>query len=265
MMGYSSGLPFGWDLAGILVGYLFSLILFSFLLRESFLVRLGLYLLVGVSLGYAAVLAWHDILLPRLFRPLWEMEWSQVGADLSATSPVWQLLLPMLMGLLVWLMGARLMIRQGIGSPASGDGPQDRLLAWLLPLPLSLMVGTGLGTALSGSIQGTLIPQAVAATQVSPGSGGVLAGLALIITTGALLYLRVPEAGALGLPGPVAWLVRVWAWIGQRALWLAAGILFGQLILSRTTLLVERLLYFIHALPNSGLWGWLAALWGGGA
>lgn len=260
MMGYSSGLPFGWDLAGMLIGYLFSLILFSFLLRESFLVRLGLYLLVGVSLGYAAVLAWHDVLLPRLFRPLFTAEWGTLGAGPWA-SPLWQLLAPALLGLLIWLAGARLMLRGQIALP----GPVDRLLAWLTPLPLGLMVGTGVGTALAGSIQGTLLPQALAATDLAtPAGNGVLAAVALIITTGALLYLRLPAAGALGLPWPVAWLVRIWAWIGQRGLWLAAGILFGQLILSRTTLLVERLLYFIHALPNSGLWMWLAALWGGG-
>ena len=67
---FSSGLPDALRAAGPLLGFLISLAIGSYLIRDNFLARLAQYVLVGAGLGYLAVLVWRNVLWPRLFAPL---------------------------------------------------------------------------------------------------------------------------------------------------------------------------------------------------
>ena len=53
-----------------LIGLILTLLIFSYLIGDNPLFRLALYLFIGVASGYAAVVVWHSVLLPRLFLPL---------------------------------------------------------------------------------------------------------------------------------------------------------------------------------------------------
>ena len=70
------------DTAGALVAIVLTLCVFSYLLGDNFLYRLAEYLFVGVAIGYAVVVAFHNILVPKLVIPLIEatagQDWSQV-------------------------------------------------------------------------------------------------------------------------------------------------------------------------------------------
>jgi hypothetical protein len=83
-----------------------------------------------------------------------------------------------------------------------------------------------------------------------------LAGvLTLLITTATLLYLYVDPARYLaGQPSYVRQLLNGWLWLGQRAIWLAAGILFARLMASRLSLLIARIDYLIAALDAMRFW-----------
>ena len=65
-----SALPPAWENAGFLTGFVLSLLILSFIIRDGWLVRAAQYLLVGVSLAYSVVLVWSNLLWPRLFAPL---------------------------------------------------------------------------------------------------------------------------------------------------------------------------------------------------
>ena len=84
MSPFTSGLPGALQDAGLVLGLVISLTIASYLIKDNLLARLGQYVLVGSGLGYMAVLAWRNVLWPRLFAPLIAdpMSWlSAPGAD----------------------------------------------------------------------------------------------------------------------------------------------------------------------------------------
>ena len=62
--------PLFLQVTSLWLGFLVSLAIFSLLIRENFLARFTLHVLVGSALGYAAVLAWQAVLRPMLIAPL---------------------------------------------------------------------------------------------------------------------------------------------------------------------------------------------------
>jgi hypothetical protein len=85
-----------------------------------------------------------------------------------------------------------------------------------------------------------------------------LAGaLTLLLTTATLLYLYVDPARYLTeQPLFIRRLLNGWIWIGQRALWFAAGIIFARLMASRLSLLIARIDYLITAFYATSFWQW---------
>jgi hypothetical protein len=268
MTPFSSSLPLVWENIGFVTGLLLSLALFSFILRDNWLVRVAQYLLVGVSLGYAAILAWQSVLLPRLLRPLLDQSIFLVQASAVPTrAPLLLVWIPLVLGLILWIAGI-----DHLRGWSSRDRHWPRIwLRSLAILPLGIMAGVGLGVSMAGAIQGTLAPQFLRAAAIGvpldmPPGALLLGLLTLLITGGALLYLQVGDAEIQGhtIPAFLRFFVRGWVWVGQRALWLAAGFLFAQLFTSRMTLLIARLEYFLFELRSSELWLWLQAVLTGG-
>ena len=119
------------DLFGVLVGFLLTLLVFSYLFGDNVLFRLGIHLFIGVSTGYIAVLVWNNILWARLFVPFIN---GSPGERLMA-------LIPLGLGVLL-LMKA---------SP--------RLSGWG-NLPVAFLVGVGAAAAVGGAILGTIFLRA---------------------------------------------------------------------------------------------------------
>lgn len=261
MTPFDSGLPPLWETIGFLVGGVLSLLILSFVIRDSWLVRAAQYLLVGITLAYTVVLLWSNVLWPRLFSPLLTTPLSLFGGR-DLTSPLWTGWLPLLMGLLLWAAG----VEHLFGREKSGRR------AWLRHLaaaPLALLMGVGVGVGIAGAIQGTLLPQFNRATALDFGSAAplLLVGLlTLLITGGALLHLQLGEAAGRDsrFPKPLRPLLAGWAWLGERSLWLAAGVLFARLFASRITLLIARLDGLLFSHQTAELWRWLTTFGQGG-
>lgn len=266
MTPFSSPLPAMWEHTGVVAGFVLSLMIFSFVLRDNWLVRLAQYLLIGLSLGYAAVIAWHGVLWPRLFRPLLAEPQLQVSSlALPDSTALWLYWLPLLLGVILWVAGVDT-LRNGAGR----FGRLRKGIRLLAILPLGLIVGVGVGVTVAGAIQGTLWPQFLRAAALGlpleePLGGLLLGMLTIMITTGALvhLYWGVDDADGGAETGPHRTVIAAWSWIGQRSLWLAAGFIFAQLFTSRVTLLIARLNYFLFDIRSTDVWIWLRALVGG--
>jgi hypothetical protein len=227
---------------------LMTLIIFSGIAGDHALARLGQHLLVGASVGYMGVLAIQHVLRPRLITPLLN--------DPTGDPLRW---VPLSLGLLLMIAGLDRTLR-----PVRSTAPPlwRQALHGLGRLPVALLLAVGLSAGLFGALQGTLLPQfwRAAQTAFDPGVSMpiFLAGvLTLLITTATLLYLYVDPARYLAeQPVYIRRLLDGWLWIGQRALWLAAGVIFARLMASRLSLLIARLDTFIVALSTTPFWQW---------
>ena len=258
-----SALPPVWEDAGFLIGFVLSLLILSFIIRDSWLVRAAQYLLVGVTLAYTAVLVWSNVLWPRLFAPLLTNPLPIVDNSGQPSAVLWNGWLPLAVGLLLWAAGIDY-LRARKGQPQSW-------LRHLAAAPLALLVGVGLGAAIAGALQGTFLPQFRRAAEVgqlldAPPPLLLAALLTLVITGGALLHLQLGAATGddSRFPAPLRPFLAGWAWLGERALWLTAGVIFARLFAARSTLLIARLDALFFGQQIGDLWRWLAIFWQGG-
>src|SRR5574341_2258727 len=58
------------DLAGTILGFALTIMVFSYVFGDNGLFRAALYIFIGVASGYAAVVAWYNVLWPQLIIPV---------------------------------------------------------------------------------------------------------------------------------------------------------------------------------------------------
>ncbi len=258
-----SPLPPAWENAGFLIGFVLSLLILSFVIRDGWLARAAQYLLVGVTLAYTVVLVWSNVLWPRLLSPLLTNPPPIVNSSGQPTPALWNGWLPLAVGLLLWAVGIDYL-----------RGRREQQQSWLRHLaaaPLALLVGVGLGAGIAGALQGTFIPQfrrAAEAGQLldAPPPLLLVSLLTLVITGGALLHLQLGAATGddSRFPAPLRPFLAGWAWLGERALWLSAGVIFARLFAARSTLLIARLDALFFGQQFNDFWRWLMTFWQGG-
>lgn len=209
------------DLIGTLVGFILTLLIFSYLLGDNPLFRLAIHIFIGVSAGFAAVIAWNSVIWPQLFVPL--LSGSQ-GERLL-------ILIPLVLGLLLFLKA----------SPR---------LAPFGSLPLAYLVGVGAATAIGGAVLGTLFPQVIVTSnlldrQNLAGDLGFLFTLIqnLVIFVGTLatlLYFHFsvrPQANQAEQRSPF---MRTMANLGMLFIAIALGSLFAGVYSAALMAFVER-------------------------
>jgi hypothetical protein len=198
------------ELAGLLLGLLLTLFVYSYIWRDNPLYRLAVHLLVGVSAGYAAV-----IVSQTVFLPIWQ-DLSRPGV----LSVAW--ILPLLLALLLLLKLVR-------------------PLAWLGNSAMAFLVGVGAAVALIGAIAGTLLPQI---TAVYPDA---LSGfLVALLTLSVLFYFHF--TGRLTADGQVVmppW-QRYAATAGRAVIMITFAALFAGLLNTAIALLAGRVAFFVN-------------------
>jgi hypothetical protein len=214
---------------GMLLGLFFTVAILSYLLLDdNLLFRLGAYCLVGVSAGYLMAVMMSSVLFGQYLYPLIN--------NFSLDK------LPTLLILLV--LGLLLLARMD---------PRGSSMAFL---PMAFLVGVGAAVVVGGSLSGTFLPQAVAATEPSllPGnSSGSLDFWAMLenwcvllgtLTTLAYFHFGArPRGGAdPAVSGAIAPIVQV----GKMFLSLTLGALYAGALLSSMSILVERIYSIIQ-------------------
>lgn len=188
-----------------------TLMVLSRIFGENPLFRLAQYLFVGVSLGLAFVVAYHQVLNPAV-RAI------STGQDRAIIYGI-----PLALGLLLL---PRISRRQEF--------------SWLANLPLALVFGVGAALAVGGAIAGTLLPQIFdTANRPLVGSPAEIAGVVVLalgtIITLAAFYYTVPSEG------PRARLTAQIAALGHWLLMVAFGFFFASAVQSYLSALNERL------------------------
>ncbi len=203
------------------IGLILTLLIFSYLIGDNPLFRSAIYIFIGVSSGYAAVVVWHYVLMPKLFQPL-----------ASSTDPSQLVFLVIPLVLSVSLL-AKLSPR----------------ISWLGSFAMALLVGVGAATALSGAVAGTLIPQSRAAMNALASLNffdlieGIimLAGTALTLIYFQFSAKRAPDGS---VKRNVA--IEILAWGGRVFIAITFGVLFAGVYMAALTAMLERLSSMIN-------------------
>jgi hypothetical protein len=214
-----------------LLAVLLTLALLSYLIADNPIYRIAVHLFIGLSAGYAVVLAWFTVIQPRVVSPLLATLSPSAGFAPTLGSLLWPVLPVVVGGVLLLLKTVRVATRAG-------------------GLVVALMVGVGASVAVGGAISGTLIPQ-TSATFVSllpAGAPSLLDGLevvveALFVVVGVLATLGFFYYGAraeAGGPGERPALLRPVAAVGQIFIGVAFGVMYAGALAASIAVFAER-------------------------
>lgn len=223
------------DLIGAILGFVLTLMVVSYLIKDNVLFRLAVHIFIGVAAGYAAVLVIYNVLWYQLLVPL----------IVSPLQRFYLLVPPILLG--IWLLAKASPRLSRLGSPV-----------------VAFLVGVGAATAISGAISGTLFPQVNATINLfdlgATGLGGSkLLGWvvnALFILIGTVASLAYFHFGVRSRDDQVAqrpmW-IEIFSQIGQVFIAVAFGALFAGAYAASLAAFVERI---------STLWKFISGLFG---
>lgn len=200
------------QVTGLLIGFILTLFVYSYLVGDNPLYRLAVHILVGVSATYAAIVVLQQVMVPI---------YQQIRQDPSNPDT------------LVWFVpvffALPLLLRR------------LRPVAWLANGSMALLIGIGAAVALTGAITGTLWPQVTAVYTQTP-LRGLLVAIFTICTLLTFQFTgRVKQTGE--------WVQPLWqrglATIGRAVLMITFGSLFAGVLNTSLILLIDRLDYFL--------------------
>ena len=180
--------------------------------------RVAQYLFVGVSLGLAFVVAYHQVLRPA------------VGALVDGGPNAFTLYgVPLLLGVLLL---PRITSRQE--------------LSWLANIPLALIFGVGAALAAGGAVAGTLAPQILDTARPFGSDPAQIAGVIVLalgtVVTLSTFYYTVPRESGAGRA------VAISALLGHWLLMIALGFFFASALQTYLSALTERLTFLLNYL-----------------
>lgn len=214
------------EIISALVGFLLTLMVFSYLIGDNPLFRIAVYLFIGVSSGYAATVVMNYVLMPRLS----SLQVNDINQLILAIIPL--------------LFGATLLAKV---SPR---------ISWIGNFAMAVLVGVGAAVAIGGALLGTLMPQlgaAIATFDVRSAGGGLQVASKLfqgVVMLGGTVFTLASfhfSAGraADGVPkrNPV---IEGIAWVGHLFIAITMGVLFAGVYMSALTAMIERWSFVIN-------------------
>jgi hypothetical protein len=212
------------EAAGLVVGAILTLLVFSYLLGDNPLYRLALHLFVGALVGYSLGIVLRDILLGMVLAQL-------------LTNPL-AVVVPLVLGILLLFKGFP---RQAYAGNFS----------------VAYLVGVGTAVALSGALLGTLVPQigatgrALSPASLASSRGGLLDGLLIVVgTTCTLMASAFAARKRQGLAGAWAQIVRLAAGIGRIFIIFALGVAFAGALTASLSIFIGRIQYLIDVFTD---------------
>jgi hypothetical protein len=208
-------------IAGI-IAFLLTLMILSYLIGDNPFFRVAVFIFVGVSAGYVAVVAYWQVLWPDLIRPL-----------ISGTAFERALLsVPLVLSVLLLMKVSPQLTR--LGTPA-----------------MAILVGVSAAVAIGGSVTGTLFPQITATINAFDlqKSGAPIAALfnGAFILLGVIATLAYFHFGARTVAdGSVrrVGLIEVIAFVGSIFIAITLGVIFAGVYSAALAALIDRLHFF---------------------
>jgi len=210
------------EVISALVGFVLTLMIFSYLIGDNPLFRIAVHLFIGVASGYAAVVVWYSVLVPKLFNPLGD------PSRLALT------IVPLILS---FSLLAKLSPR----------------ISWMGNFAMAVLVGVGAATAVGGALVGTLIPQAEAVMEAlnTRSLSGLVEGVVML--SGTILTLAYFQFGAKrAADGAVKRnrIIELLAWLGRIFIAVTFGVLFAGVYMAALTAMIERLSSIINLVKS---------------
>jgi len=223
------------DLIGLVVGFVLTLMVFSYVFGDNFLFRFATYTFIGAAAGYATAvvlrtLIWQRYLIPLIQNP---------GENFAITAPG-------------FVLGIWLLLK---ASPR---------LSRLANMPMALLVGVAAGTVIGGALLGTLFPQANAtmnALNISTRNSLQLSnsGLDLIVwminglfvvfgSVTTLAYFQFGGKAPAGQSSALHGIILRMAQIGKGFIAVALGVLFAGVFGAALMAFVDRVTFSWNAI-----------------
>jgi len=218
------------EVVGAFVGFILTILVFSYIFGDNPLFRLSLHIFIGVAVGFAAVVVFYNVILYQLLVPF-------IQNPLGSL----HLLVPLAIG--IWLLVTKASPRlASLGSP-----------------PVAFLVGAGAATAVGGAVLGTLFPQVGTSATLLDFRSAQVAGLdagayflrGLIILVGTTTTLLFFYYGTRTRSDQTADRPRWIQDMGQVGLVFIAitfGVLFAGVYSAALTALIERMNFLIDFL-----------------
>lgn len=203
-----------------LIAVILTLMVLSRIIGDHPVFRVTQYGFIGVSLGYAFVVAYHQVLRPALANIVSNLRVDPIVAAYY--------LAPLVFGILLL---PRITRRQRF--------------SWLANFPLGLIFGVGAALAMSGAMLGTLLPQLAGTVAVTTRvplvsiAGQVVLGIGVIVVLSSF-HFTVPTR-----PG-LRRVARLSAAIGRWVLLITFGFFLAGALLTYLTALSDRLQFIVR-------------------
>ncbi len=221
------------DFIGFAIGFLFTVLVFSYLLGDNPFFRLVVHVFIGVSAAYVAIITVNNVLIPRLILPL-----------ISDSNEERLLSILLIIPSLFLLLKAT---------------PFRKAGNWTV----AILVGIGAATAIGGAITGTLFPQILgtinavdldsAAFLTRPWSQFLNGFLVVIGTITTLIYFHFGTKLTPGQAQQRTRFIEIISKVGKLFLAVTFGTLYAGVYLAALAALVERLSFVWEFLSSMGL------------
>ena len=217
------------DGLGVWLAALLTILVFSYLIHDSFFFRLASGLLVGTAIGFASAVIIHATLWPMASRLL---------DEISTLPESW---VALLFDIIPLALGISLLVRL---TPAFRATTFSNL-------GLAYLFGIGAALTIGGALAGNLVPQLTATMSLSlaPQASWLewLNSLLILIgVLGAFLAFRFIQPGNRPWQRAYDLVTRGWGTIGRGFIMIAFGAILASLILARVSALVGQLYFLFH-------------------
>lgn len=207
-------------LAG-LIGFLFTLMILSYIVGDNPLFRLAIHVFVGATAGYVAAVVWQQVIINKLAIPM-------LSGDLLKISV---LSVPLIMSFFLLMKLS----------------PRYQFLGrWVV----AFLVGVGAAAAIAGALMGTLLPQAWASVNLfdldayAPGTSAekITEGIFILLgTVSTLAYFQFSVRETTLKTGKRGIFMRIISFVGEIFLAITFGALFAGVLSSALTAMVDRM------------------------
>ncbi len=222
------------DFIGALVGFLLTILIFTYILGDNAIFRVVTSIFIGVSAGFAVVIVFYNV----LWHSVLQLIYNPVGA-LPRIVP------PFILGLLLFLKLSPRFSR--LANPV-----------------MAFVVGAAAATAIGGAVLGTIFPQAGAASGafdlvafratlpqgeniIADSTVAIIRGLfALVATVTTLAFFHFGARPAPDQPSRRLAIIEQLAKVGQFFLAVTLGTLFAGVYAAALAALLERLSFIIN-------------------